>query len=897
MTGFAVLTATSQTSRLTVTGTVSAHYRTQYDLLIRPKGSTTELERSQSLVRAGFLSDVHGGITLDQYRAVQGLPGVEVAAPIAMIGYVMPEARISVPLGKPSGGGPQVWRVRVNWGWDRGLSHLQATDAYVYLTPQALELAHTPDAKGGLPTTQAMPDGSVVTVCPQPQASDKRLTPGGEVQCVSTAPSAQAVYRTAADGTVTFTLSWPFPIVLAAIDPAAEQKLSGLGGAVATGRALTASDGIVSNPGGSDSVPVVAASSTPVDGSASWSVQELPPAASAAVVQAGGDYQALTAGLARISGSTTGSGEVTANTAYQGLLTQLTQGIPATSYWKAAPVSYTAGARAGAGAGAGGGQALTPESVTNPPDVWRSAFTRGTVTVPAAAADGQFRGLTPYLGSNVSQSRGSEDSRIAPSLRSVGSYDPSRLTGHQDAVQGSLDVFSSSRLTPADPQSSRLLRGQSLQPDGDPAGYAQQPPMMFTTLAALPEFGDPEVYQGADGSAPLSLVRVRVAGVTGVDALSRERVRQVAQEVVDRTGLDVDVVVGSSAAPVTVQLPAGSHGRPPLTLAEAWTHKGVAAVILAAIDRKSLVLFGLVLAVCAGFVANAAAASVRARRGELAILAAVGWTRPRIFSLVQAELASIGAAAGVVGALLAWPVAWVTGVRIGLADVVLAVPAAALLAVLAGLVPAWSATRVAPMEALRTAVRQRRRPVRSGRPGLARMAWRNLLLVPGRTALGAATLAMGVCATALVLTVTVAFHGVLVGNMLGQAVSVAVRGVDGASTALMLVLALLAVADLSYTNIKERTAQLALLQATGWTSGQICRLIAWESAGLGLAGSLAGGALAYAGTALFAGAVDRTALTVISAAVVVGTALAVLAGVAPALTLTRLHTARSLAEE
>ena len=129
-------------------------------------------------------------------------------------------------------------------------------------------------------------------------------------------------------------------------------------------------------------------------------------------------------------------------------------------------------------------------------------------------------------------------------------------------------------------------------------------------------FSDAGVYgheTAAQAAAPISVVRVRVAGVTGPDKVSRERLRVTAETIAKRTGLQVDVVSGASPRAVTVDLPASRLGRPAVALRESWMKKGVATVILDAVDRKSLILFLLVLVVCALFCVNATAAAVRTR--------------------------------------------------------------------------------------------------------------------------------------------------------------------------------------------------------------------------------------------------------------------------------------------
>src|SRR5262249_43116985 len=97
-TGFTVLAGACRAARVGTTGTVSAHFRPAYDILVRPKQSRTELESRTGTVQPNFLSGIYGGITMAQYRRVQHIPGVQVAAPIAMVGYALERLAIPVPL-------------------------------------------------------------------------------------------------------------------------------------------------------------------------------------------------------------------------------------------------------------------------------------------------------------------------------------------------------------------------------------------------------------------------------------------------------------------------------------------------------------------------------------------------------------------------------------------------------------------------------------------------------------------------------------------------------------------------------------------------------------------------------------------------------------------------------
>ena len=97
-TAFTVLTAASQTAQVRTLGTVSANFKAAYDILVRPKGARTAVESKTGTVQPDFLSGIYGGISMAQYHQIQQIPGVQVAAPIAMVGYAQLNAEVFVPV-------------------------------------------------------------------------------------------------------------------------------------------------------------------------------------------------------------------------------------------------------------------------------------------------------------------------------------------------------------------------------------------------------------------------------------------------------------------------------------------------------------------------------------------------------------------------------------------------------------------------------------------------------------------------------------------------------------------------------------------------------------------------------------------------------------------------------
>lgn len=68
-------------------GSVDANWRGAFDLLVRPAGQRLNLEETGGLVEPNYLTFTgDGGITLEELAAIRSVSGVEVAAPVAMIG-------------------------------------------------------------------------------------------------------------------------------------------------------------------------------------------------------------------------------------------------------------------------------------------------------------------------------------------------------------------------------------------------------------------------------------------------------------------------------------------------------------------------------------------------------------------------------------------------------------------------------------------------------------------------------------------------------------------------------------------------------------------------------------------------------------------------------------------
>lgn len=844
-TGFVLLTSQAEASRLETVGTVQAHALSTYDILVRPPGARTSAEVSDGLVAPGFLSGIHGGITMEQWHAIQRVPGVSVAAPIALLGYALPVVRVPVDVSSLAPGqGQVVVRNDVTWSTDSGLTTVKAYPRFVYLTSNPFEPAV--QLRGDLTHYFVEHDGP--TTYPVGGVADLPIGnfPTSTYQFLdvfSPKTDRSLIDASWPAGFVGFQVEFRLPYVVAAVDPASEDALDGLSGAVVSGASLAGASLDYPPSMTSQGVPVLASTQVPVGLSMQAQVSVVDPAA-VATIRTGATADKLTHFPATPTPITV---SMSAQQAYEQLLQQFKDPpqlcarchtdnrLPGNVLQLQQPGPLRLDPSEAQ-------VRLSPVKVDQSWPAWV-----GQEGAPAGSEDTQARTLTP---TRLNPYQDGGDPRAVP-LVLRGVYDESRLTGLSDLTAQLLGGYTTLPTVGADTRSTSLLHDQPLAPSGNLGGMVQAPPSMITSLAALPQLTGGR-WEPTTDAAPLSAVRVKVAGVTGIDDVSRERVRLAADRISKATGLALDVTVGASTTQRTVTLPAGKYGRPELVLSQPWLKKGVGVAIVTAVDRKSLALFLMVLLVSALTVANGVTASVRARRRELAMLAGLGWRRRDLFRLIFLETGLVAVTAGVVAAGMSLAVAAAGGLSIQPWRAALAVPTCLVVALTAAAIPARSAARATPITALQPAVTLTRR-TRLQVWTTGALARANLSRARSRTLLAAAGVGLAVAVCTALIGVAQTFQGAVVGSALGDAVAIQTRTADYAAGAATFLLALVGVAAVLYLNIRERGPELATLLAVGWRRRDIARLITREGTLIGLLGAVPGAALGVATLAALTG--------------------------------------------
>ncbi len=339
---FTLLTSAVTTSALEIRGTVQQNFRSAYDILVRPVNSYTPLEQEQGLVSDNFASGIFGGISLRQWHNIEDIPGVEVAAPIANIGYVVPYATIKLLVNRYLSGRPwQLFRFRETWVSNHGLAEYPADPSYTYyMARDRLVLSNR------FGPYEVLPNGRQITSCAGfNESQPSELGPfirGAHafLQCFSARSpvlSARMEEWGFKPGEVGTVLGAPFPIMMAAVDPEQEDRLVGLDQARVSGRPLTADLPVVprSKPVSILEIPIIASTRDFIADDLRVDIERLKVPSTPRLPRILASTKAYHF-VTHLDGVPLGSRTYSASSLYERDLRQVGAG----TYWTASPVSY-----------------------------------------------------------------------------------------------------------------------------------------------------------------------------------------------------------------------------------------------------------------------------------------------------------------------------------------------------------------------------------------------------------------------------------------------------------------------------------------------------------------------------------------------------------------------------
>lgn len=812
--GIVLIAAVSETASVVANQDLTQFWRTSYDILVRPPGARSLVEEYENLVEANHLSGIQGGITFEQYEAIRRIPDIEVAAPIAMLGYLaesIPITRFSTP---PEGIYEVVQTVSVDNG--ATITERPYSNAFFYIGRHAAAA----------------------------RAMGFNVNPiqglGGEME---------------------------LPFLLAAVDPVQEAALVGLDQALVAGQYLgndqPFSTTQSTDPFGNtityvEGAPVLINRTSYISFTFRTELRRplLPlEMADLTDMQAQGGF----AWLRKLPSELVAVEIDNSVAAHQRLINRLLGIGPkrpgeirifhSFAYSIPSPIHYR---------------------FSNAPFRHESPVLE--IVLPETLFS--LYGEPAYRFSPAPELRNSEARfRVGFTIQAKGEFDIERLPRPADVNRVPLETYFPPVAKLLYDKTGRPVGPHILRPTLNPAGYIQSPPLLLTNLATARVIA---------GDTCISAIRIRVADIESLTPLAQQKIEAVATEIHRRTGLTVDVMVGSSPTKVMVHVPQLGY------VEEEWIQKGVSVTFTRRLLHSQLLLLAIPIIIGVLFVLDLAWADVLSRYQTFALLKALGWRSSAVFAhiLAQALLPGIMGASG--GALAAAGVILGFGWRNPPFVLWIGVPFLVVgLCLIGSLYPAWLATQLRPILLLReiTTIDTRRR---GNRPrGLWDYAWLWLWRRAMRTLLSILAGAVATMLLVLLLGITLAQQSYLRGVLLGEYILVHIEGYHYAIAGLGFLLAAPLMGNNLLIRVIERRREIGVLKAVGWRSTTVARLFLIEGLVMGALSGLTGALSGLVGYLVLNGVFEPG----LGWAVLVGLALAMIVGLTTAIYPARLAAA------
>ncbi|USG66381.1 hypothetical protein NDK47_03490 [Brevibacillus ruminantium] len=415
----------------------------------------------------------------------------------------------------------------------------------------------------------------------------------------------------------------------------------------------------------------------------------------------------------------------------------------------------------------------------------------------------------------------------------IGFYDPEKLNISKDP----LNELPMETYRPAlarlvlDKEGNPVNPPLSLKPIENPFGLLTSPPLLLTTLDGAAQLL---------GDKPISSIRLKIKGVEQVNEDSQKKLQAVAAEIERRTGLLADITLGSSPEPTLIHV---RSDRPDAELGwieQIFVKLGTVFTLFRETKLGFSGIMGIVMLVATTYVFATNLVTLYARTGEFGLLLSVGWRPAHIRRIIFLEAGLQGGMVtlicwAIVGAVVLQQGAHVPIERvfgIGLCGLVIYGLAAIPTALMVG--------KISPVTMLRTGELQPASRRWARVQGVFSLARVHLLARFRRSLLSVFAMAVPTSLLVFFGFVTFRLQGLMYTSWLGQYVAVEIGQAHYVAMVLALVIAVLTTAEIIWQNVMERKAEFLLLKAVGWRNTAIFRLILWEGLLCGLLAAMGG---------------------------------------------------------
>lgn len=781
--GLTYLIGLSETNKGTIVDTLQQRWSASYDIVVRPAG-TQSITEDKKLLEPNYLSGLNGGISMEQYETIKGIAGVEVAAPIAMIGY----ADYQVTFGNVVLPDDGIYR-RINATTvDNGLS--EETSTYRNYFPQNIWDINDKGPEYGV------------------GAPHLDLT----------------VYSYS---------------LLAGIDPEQEAKLVGLDEAIMDlGKSRYFENGDVhafNEQGNYHEFPIIVNQKAFVDKVESITFERLDlqinhdnaDEVMEMVKEKGGAKY-----LDTLEGDAVQTFSYTGEETFHSFVSKMT-GVD----WKSGQLDTEMVHQAN--------NDLTSIVFRPTPLEFREIESPYADRWPFSYQIAPFMNGENTVGVYKNRESFREPKVMAPSFLElpkikpnwIGFYDTGNLAISMDPTNelpmetyrpATAEFVMDAKGNPVNPPA-------QLQPTGDPYSFLSDPPGMLTTI---------EAAENLLGDKPISSIRIKVSGVSGLSDDSQAILDRVAAEIEERTGLMTDITLGSSPQLALTYIP-GLNGEDDLGwIQQPWVNIGSSISIFRETKVGFSAVLSSVIAVAIVYVWSSGIVSLLARRKEFAVLLSVGWRTSQLSRLLFLESTIIGLFVALISWMMLGFIYVNTDSTISFTRFFWTGTFGLIVYILGAVVPVILTRNISPYEAMRTGEISSNSIRLFHARGIYRMAFNHFIGKWKRSILSVISIALPTALLAMFLYISLRLRGIMYTSLLGEYVALEIGPAHYAAIFISLLIAILTTAEIMWQNVSERREEISLLQAIGWKRWGIRRLILAEGIFSGLFAGIIGLSLA-----------------------------------------------------
>ncbi|WP_214845662.1 MULTISPECIES: ABC transporter permease [unclassified Exiguobacterium] len=797
--GLSLMFNLTDSSQGTVEQTLQKKWSSAYDIVVRPKGSQMATEASD-LLEPNYLNGINGGISFQQYEDIKQMKEVDIAAPIAVIGYANTTVSFKNALTFPKDSG--IYRLTSNSYIETGFGRERQFQESIHIA-----------------------QGSKVKV-PENISFSTRSTKD---------------FRNANASN---------PALIVAIDPSEEARLVGLDQSVSKknqSRYFSSLDHFENDKNRGDVIPVLINPNSYNQGNYEYTIEKLDVPYDTeqdqkklidTLIEKQPDGDIVRSILWTYPAKVVKQLDIPTSKVEETYLQTLIDKIGMI------PSSDPVG-NEGAQLLYQSGPLQFEETKSPYPSRWTNAYEIHSSTIKLKNWY-YSKSSYPAVGYRSLTSTGKKNPNSEPDMipivhpyltfKVVGLYDPNKINVSKDPLNElPMETYrpSSADLV-LDAEGKPINPAKPIDTSGNPVGLLTSSPNILTTLdSAL----------AVNGKQAISSIRLKVKGAATVSEQSEQLLQDVKKQIEQETGLVATITKGSSPQPVVTKVV--DDGKTLGWIEQPWIHIGAAMTIFRETSVGfSGVIFAM-LAVAIVYVLATSYVSMLARRKEFAVLLALGWRTKDLYRIVMIEAVLLAGFVSLVALLVESIFSYVRNETMNVLSLVLIAGFSLLIYLTGAAWSAWTIRQISPYEAIKTGEYAASSHIKLGLRSTFTLALKEIFGKWKRNALSILSIALPTALLTFFLFVTFHLQGVLYTSWLGQFVALQVGPMHYVTMGVAITIAILTTGEIMWQNVTDRRASLAILKAVGWTNRSIRQLILLEGMLIGFVAGLVGLSISY----------------------------------------------------